>query len=219
MNRAIYSPHKVISVIDITPTVFILRIERNNLRFRSGQHINVGPAEGGHTREYSIYSAEQEEFLEVLVKEVLHGLVTPQLKRVKPGEIVMVEEPSGYFILPEDQNPQLPYLFVATGTGIAPYHSYIATNPTIRYTLIHGVTDASEACMKEFYNSEKFVLCTSRKKDGDFHGRVTDWLKENEMNSYSHIFLCGNRNMINEAFAILKEKNFPGESVHAEAYF
>ncbi|GAO31826.1 ferredoxin--NADP reductase [Geofilum rubicundum] len=253
MNRAEYSLHEVISVKDITPTVFVVRLTRNNLEFKTGQHINVGPAESGYTREYSIYSGEDEEFLEILVKEVLDGWVSPQLHQLKVGEQVMVEPPLGYFYLPDplptekrpteirptdkmptgkvpDQLPaekvpadQMPtdkkLLFVATGTGIAPYHSFLKTRPHLDYHLIHGITDASEACEKDFYGPQRLTLCTTQKQDGDYNGRVTQWLQQNDLSPYQHIYLCGNRNMINDTFTLLKEKGFPMDNIHAEAYF
>lgn len=219
MNRAAYSLHKVISVTEVSPTAFVVRITRNKLPFKTGQHINVGPAAGGYTREYSIYSGENEDFLEILVKEILNGLVSPQLHQLKTGDKVMVEPPLGYFYLPETLPGDKKVLFVATGTGIAPYHSFIKSHPQIHYHLIHGVTTASEACEKDFYGPKNLTLCTSRKADGDFHGRVTQWLQQNALSPYQHIYLCGNRNMINDAHTLLKEKGFPMENIHAEAYF
>lgn len=220
MNRAITYPHEVISIRDLSPSVFVMRLTRNNLLFRTGQHINVGPASDGYTREYSVYSAEQDEFLEVLVKEVIDGLVTPKLRRLKPGDTVMVEEAVGYFYLPDKlQTADTPILLIATGTGIAPYHSFIKTHPKLNYKLIHGVAQAADALDREFYQPQKFVLATSKKNDGDFYGRVTNWLKQNPLDNYSRIYLCGNRNMINDAFEILSTKHYPQEKVFAEAYF
>ena len=45
--------------------------------FTAGQHVCVGPPNGIHTREYSIYSPEDAPYIEILVKEVQNGLVTP----------------------------------------------------------------------------------------------------------------------------------------------
>jgi len=217
MNRASHSIHEVISVREINSTVFKVRLTRNNLEFKTGQHINVGPASGGYTREYSIYSGENDDYLEILVKEVLNGLVSPELHKLKKGNQVMVEPPLGYFYLPTHDDKKM--LFIATGTGIAPYHSFIKTHPQLNYHLLHGVSEASEACEKDFYKKENFTLCTSKKSDGDFHGRVTKWLNQNPIDNYRHIYLCGNRNMINEVHSLLKQKGFPMENIHAEAYF
>ena len=60
MNRADYGIHKLISIENITRTVFKLRFERNGLEFVPGQHISVGPESLGYTREYSVYSGAEE---------------------------------------------------------------------------------------------------------------------------------------------------------------
>jgi len=62
-------------------------------------------------------------------------------------------------------------------------------------------------------------LCTSKKDDGDYFGRVTSWLQENDLSIFEHVYLCGNRNMINDAREILTKKGFDPEQIRAEAYF
>ena len=75
--------HEILDIRTLTESTFVLRIERKDLEFTAGQHICVGPPNGIHTREYSIYSAEKEDYLEILVKEVENGLVSPSLKKLK----------------------------------------------------------------------------------------------------------------------------------------
>ena len=217
MNRAEYNIHTVLSVTDVTPTTFVLRMTRQGLDFLTGQHINVGVANSGVTREYSVYSGEEDDYLEVLVKHVIDGLVTPHLHGLKPGDKVMIEPAIGYFQLPNPL-PQKSILLIATGTGIAPYHSFIKTYPNLNYTLLHGSTTPDETIQPGHYNGN-YQLCTSRSDKGHFAGRVTDWLRQNALDDYSNIYLCGNRNMINEAIAILAEKNYPSKNIHFEAYF
>ncbi len=50
--------HQILEMRHLTETAFIMRLERNQLPFKTGQHINVGPANSIHTREYSVYSGE-----------------------------------------------------------------------------------------------------------------------------------------------------------------
>ena len=50
-------------------------------------------------REYSIYSTEQDTSLEVLIKEVDNGLVSRQLRKLIPGELLEVDGPFGYFTI------------------------------------------------------------------------------------------------------------------------
>lgn len=218
MNRAEVFPHRVLSVRNVNDSSFVIRLKRNGLSFKTGQHINIGPFNEGYTREYSIYSGETDSDIEVLVKEVMppQGFVSPMLRNIKAGDQVMVEWPLGYFVLPNEPSK---LLLVATGTGIAPYHSYISTYPDLDYLLLHGIEKRADACEPEFYDRERLILCTSKMPDGDYFGRVTSWLQENDLSPFEHIYLCGNRNMINDAREILTQKGFTSEQVHAEAYF
>lgn len=218
MNRAEVFPHRVVAVRNVNKSVFVIRIKRNSINFVAGQHINIGPYNAGYTREYSIYSGENDKDIEVLVKEVEppKGFVSPMLREVKPNDQVMVEWPLGYFTLP-DEPAKL--LLIATGTGIAPYHSFISTHPELDYLLLHGIEEKSHACEPEFYNPDRLVLCTSKKDNGNYFGRVTSWLKENDVSGFDYIYLCGNRNMINDARALLADKGFDPDKVRAEAYF
>jgi ferredoxin--NADP+ reductase len=78
----------IISVIEvdyITPSTYILRLEKKNLKFQAGQYISLGLPGDAEKREYSVYSGENEMVLEVLIKEVEEGLVSKQLKSLREG--------------------------------------------------------------------------------------------------------------------------------------
>ncbi len=218
-NRQRLNYHEILEVRHLTESTFILRIERNGLEFTPGQHICVGPPNGIHTREYSIYSAVDAPYIEILVKEVQNGLVTPVLKKLKAGDNVVVEEPVGYFGLNEKVKDQKKYLFIASGTGISPFHCMVKSNPKLNYTIVHGVRNASEGYEKEEYDKNNYVLCTSRDQSGTYTGRLTNYLQEMELDKETEVYLCGNCNMIHDAYDILENKGIPNEQIHAEVYF
>ena len=211
--------HQVISIRNLTSSAYVVRMSRRGLPFKAGQHILLGKAGSIHNREYSIYSGESDDFFEVLVKEVDEGLVSKQLKKLKPGEMVQIEGPLGFFTIPPDLIHSAKFLFIGTGTGIAPFHSFVKSFPDINYQLLHGVRHGHEAYDKNDYNPDRHILCTSGDKNGTFHGRVTNWLMENDVAADTHCYLCGNFNMIHEAFEILEKKGIPPSNVHAEVYF
>jgi ferredoxin--NADP+ reductase/benzoate/toluate 1,2-dioxygenase reductase subunit len=211
---------RAISVRDLTPTTYILRFERNGIDFKAGQHILLGVNDDIQAREYSIYSAEQDEYFEVLIKEVREGKVSKQLRNVKKGEILNFENPVGYFTLKDKDIQGKKFLFIASGTGIAPFHSFVKSYPGLNYRILHGVRNAEEAYEKEEYDPERLVLCTSRDKKGDFQGRVTEWLKNNPVEDKDTLcYLCGNCEMIHEAYDILLEQGIPSQNLFAEVYF
>jgi len=210
---------KIISARNLTDSAYVLRFERDNTPFKAGQHILLGTEDDVQAREYSIYSGEHDDYFEVLIKEVEEGLVSKKLKKLKPGNLVKYEDPVGYFVLNEEQIKSGKLLFVASGTGIAPFHSYVRTYNHLDYHILHGVKYANEAYEKEHYDPEKITVCTSRDKKGDYHGRVTAYLKENKIHPGTHVYLCGNCEMIHEAYDILLAQGVPSENLHAEVYF
>ncbi len=124
--RKVYRLHEIRY---LTGDTYVMRFDRNAMPFRAGQHITLGIPGNNQVREYSIYSTEQDNALEVLIKEVETGSVSKQLSKLIPGELLEVDGPFGYFTLDEKQGAGKEYLFVATGTGIAPFHSLAGSNP------------------------------------------------------------------------------------------
>jgi len=211
---------KVRGIRDLTPTAYVLRFDRNGIPFRAGQHILLGKKDDIQAREYSIYSAEQEDYFEVLIKEVKEGLVSKQLRNVKPGETLNFENPVGYFVLRNIDIKTSQFLFIASGTGISPFHSFVKSYPGLDYKLLHGIKYASEAYDKETYEKDRLVICTSRDDKGDYKGRVTDYLRENPVVDPDTLcYFCGNNEMIHEAYDILLNQGVPSENLFAEVYF
>ncbi len=219
MSRQRLNLHEVLEVRHLTDSTFVIRFEKNEMDFKAGQHVCVGPANGIHTREYSIYSHEDAPYIEILVKEVQNGLISPVLKKLKAGDMVVVEEPVGYFTIKENEMKDKKYVFVATGTGISPFHSIIKSHPDINYTLIHGVRTAIEGYEKSEYEDKRYVLCSSRDQSGNYTGRLTNYLQEVQIDKDSEVYLCGNCNMIHDAYDILEEKGIANKQIHAEVYF
>ena len=103
MAKTNSSVHKVLQVRTLTDSSFVIQVEKKEIEFTPGQHISLGLAKAIHTREYSVYSGANEPHLEILVKEVIGGLVSPALKKIKAGDLLSVGDAVGYFtITPAD---------------------------------------------------------------------------------------------------------------------
>ena len=209
---------RVHHVRDLSEHTYVLRIDRADLEFEPGQYISVGPKNDLNMREYSVYSAPREEYLEILVREVDEGYVSKLLRRQRPGDKVLVEGPFGFFLL-DDEIRRRPLYFIATGTGISPFHSFVGSYDNLDYTLLHGIRTAAERYDYERYDSERIVTCTSREESGDFYGRVTDYLREHPVDPEAACYLCGNCDMIYDAFDILQDQGVPHDRLYAEVYF
>ncbi len=202
----------------LTPEAYVLRFDRNEMNFRAGQHITLGIPGNNQVREYSIYSTEQDQSLEVLIKEVESGLVSRQLRKIIPGELLEVDGPFGYFTV-DEKNLNRHFMFIGTGTGIAPFRSITGSYPDLNYTVLHGVRFANEAYERESFPSDRYILCTSRDNQGDFNGRVTEYLKQKPLDSDTLVYLCGNCDMIYDVYDLLTSQGFPASNIKTEVYF
>jgi ferredoxin--NADP+ reductase/benzoate/toluate 1,2-dioxygenase reductase subunit len=194
-------------------------LEKKDFTFKTGQYITLGFSGSIDRREYSIYSAAQDDYIEVLIKEVEDGLLSKKLKKCKPGQELDIDGAFGHFALKADEIKNKKFMFISTGTGISPIHSFIHTHPEMDYTLLHGIRHKEEAYEKESYDSNRYVLCTSGENTGDFNGRVTEYLLKNPVSPDTICYLCGNCHMIYEAYDILEKQGIKLGPIHTEVYF
>ena len=208
---------KVLAIRELTGSASVLRFDRQDLKFEPGQYVRVGVSGDPEIRDYSVYSSVGADYLEVLVRRVEDGLVSKQLCDLVLGDAVDVGGPYGHFRLTEEIRSK-PLLFVSTGTGVSPFHCFVDSHKELDYRLLHGTALTSEAYESEFYG-DRYIHCVSREKGGAFHGRVTDYLQAQEIAPETEAFLCGNCDMIYEAFDMLQEKGLPTAQIHTEVYF
>lgn len=211
--------YKVREVRNLSDSAYIIRFDRNDMDFTPGQHITLGLPGDTQIREYSIYSPNNVDYLEVLVKEVEDGLVSKRLKRVKKGDILKVDGPFGFFTLDSKNLLQKEYLFIATGTGIAPFHSIAKSLQGLNYKILHGIRFGAEKYESHEYKNGNYISCTSRDNLGNFQGRVTDYLASKSINSDTLVYLCGNYEMIQSVYDLLTNKGFSPDNIRTEVYF
>lgn len=206
--------HKIIKLELLTESTILLRVERNHINLKAGQCFSIAPVGLGINREYSIYSGEKDDYLEFIIKIVEDGTVTPNFKSLKAGDTVEIAGPYGEFCL-DSNKLNKKHLFIATGTGIAPFHSFVKTFPNLDYQILHGMRYNNE----KYAATEKYIACVSREETNDFKGRVTDYLKQMEIAEDTICYICGNRSMIIDAYDILRDKNIGGNNIITEVFF
>lgn len=211
--------YKVLDIKMMSDRTFRLRAERPSIEIRAGQCFNVGYGDIGINREYSMYSGAHEPYLDFLIRKVEGGLVSPLLCGLKVGDTVEISGPYGEFCLMGEALQRRKYLFVASGTGIAPFHSFIRTYPDLNYLLLHGVRNLSECYDQADYAENRYVSCISRPESGEQPMRVTDCLRARPVSSETVCYLCGNRQMIIEVFDILREQGVSGDNIFTEVFF
>ena len=203
----------------LTESTFVLRFDRDNMEFNAGQHVIVGTKGSLNQREYSIYSSEKQNFLEILVREVLDGNVSAQLRKVRPGDLLEVNGPFGSFRMEPRELYSRKYMFIASGTGISPFHSFVTSYPGITYKILHGIRNIEEAYERNEYDPKRYIPCVSHGKRNKFNGRVTDFLPDYPDEPDMDYYICGNSNMIFDVNKMLKNKGVTSGRIFIEVYF
>ncbi len=210
---------KVLDNKFLSDQTFRLRLAKPDMPVRAGQCYSLGLASDSINREYSIYSNANAPHLDVLIRKIEEGIVSTSLANVKPGDTVEIDGPFGDFCLDEAYIAGIPHVFIASGTGIAPFHSFIKTYPELDYLLLHGVRSRSECYDADEYAAERYVPCVSNSSEGQPGIRVTDYLARHPVDPKAIVYICGNRDMIVDTFEILRQQNVPGDNIFTEVFF
>ena len=208
--------HTITKLEFLTESTILVRVAKNDITFKAGQCFNIAPVGFGINREYSIYSGEYDAYLEFIIKIIEDGTVTPKFKLLKVGDDVEIAGPYGEFCLDNNKLNQK-YLFIATGTGIAPFHSFVTTFPQLDYQIVHGVRHNNEAFT--CYDKNRYIACISREATDHFKGRVTDYLQQIHIAEDTICYICGNRAMLIDVYDILREKNIVSNNIITEVFF
>ena len=173
----------------------------------------------GINREYSMYSSTDSQHLDFLIRSTKGGVISSALQKLKVGDLIEIDGAYGEFCLDEANNKKQEYLFIATGTGIAPFHSFVQTWPEINYKLVHGIRNEDEQYHFGDYSQGHYFPCISKPNDGSDGFRVTDYLLKNELSKDVFVYICGNRRMIVDVFEILHSKGISSDKIATEVFF
>jgi ferredoxin-NADP reductase len=135
---------RLIESREIAPNTrhFVFEAADWNAAFVPGQFLSLTAAIGDDevTRAYSIVSPPDGGRFALCANLVQDGHLSPFLFALNLGDEIQFKGPYGAFIL---RRPVSDSIFVATGTGIAPFRSmllsHLDANPGHRFTLIFGV--------------------------------------------------------------------------------
>ncbi len=213
MNKTV-----VKSNIQLNERAYLLEVD-NKPDFKAGQVISLWIDNPEQARLYSIASGEHEQNLKILYEVVPEGVLTNRLKVLKPGDSVHISEPLGLFM-----NSEKEAVWIATGTGIAPFISMVKTGGYENKTLLHGSRTIDgfffQETLHEMMGSRYKRFCTTEQGDGIIFGRITEYLKHQD-NTDTNIlyYLCGNNQMVIDVRQILIGNGVPYENIKAEIYF
>ena len=207
----------VLSNIEISPGVFLLSVERR-VQFKPGQTVKISLDNDLAPRIYSICSGTQDAALSVLYNIKEGGALTPQLARLRPGDLLRLSEPGGTFI-----GTQKPALWIATGTGIAPFYSMLRSGLGHNKILLHGVRYATQFYFNTEWEKELGVcyhrFCSGQNPEGIVHGHVNQFFDQLHEPFPSRVYICGQATMCVEIRDLLIAKGVHFGNIIVEIYF
>jgi len=229
----------VLEFHDIAPEVrhFVFEVpEVQQIHFKPGQFVSFSETINGKkiTRPYSIVSLPGGNRFELCLNLVHEGVFTPHLFKMKPGDSIETSAPLGFFVIRE---PAREAVFIATGTGIAPFRAmapdYLSHPQAKQLTLIFGVRherniyyrDNFEALARKYSNFLFWpTLSRSVPSLGAYFwtGRTghvqTHLLEAIPGRRDLDIYICGLKAMVDDVRAILKGLGFDRKQIIFEKY-
>ncbi|WP_404487489.1 benzoate 1,2-dioxygenase electron transfer component BenC [Pseudomonas sp. HT11] len=196
--------------------------------FLPGQYVNIDVPGSGQTRSYSFSSRPGEKHASFLIKQVPNGLMSSWLERARESEEVSMTGPLGSFYLREVTRP---LLFLAGGTGLAPFLSMLEVlverDETQKVSLIYGVTRDQDLVMVEALKALterlpnfSFVTCVADPQT--FHpqqGYVTQHMTADMLNGGNvDAYLCGPPPMVDAVRQYFKDQGVVPANFHYEKF-
>ncbi|MFA6229047.1 MAG: FAD-binding oxidoreductase [Rhodanobacter sp.] len=219
------------------------RVDGQPLAFQPGQFLQVHfhYDDGTATkRSYSVGTvgdgSSPVQQIEIAVSYVEGGAATRLLGELAHGGVIDASGPYGRFCLQAaDVHPR--YLLLATGTGVTPYRAMLPQIEKLlaagdrEVVLLYGARTEGELLYGEEFEAfarahPGFIYhgCLSRQaraipRATDRSGHVQNVLAEFGPSAERDIaYLCGNPNMVDAAFNILKEAGLPVPQIRREKY-
>jgi len=184
-------------------------------------------------RAYSIASSSlQGEYLEFYVALVHSGALTPRMFNLKTGDRIWLgKKITGMFTL-DDVAPGHDIMFIATGTGLAPYVSMLRSNYRFedghKTIVIHGARVSWDlgymrdltALATRFDNLHYLPIIDEIARDPDWPGKVGfvfEYINDGTVEKIlghdmdperTSVFLCGNPLMVEGMEKMLIERGF-----------
>lgn len=203
---------------ELFPGTFLLGFPRD-FAFEAGQVIGIALEEKGPRRLYSICSGEKDEQIHILYNVMDEGFLTPRMCDLEAGSTIWITPPRGEFLCKEDQA-----VWIAGGTGIAPFYAMLRSGMARGKILLHG-----ERYLEQFHFQNQFKealghdyhpCCSREQANGVYHGRVTGFLQAKPLPAIGlKYYLCGSAELVVDTRDLLIEKGVPFDDIISEIYF
>jgi benzoate/toluate 1,2-dioxygenase reductase subunit len=223
-------PTTLLAVERLSPTAIGFTLQAPSpLDFLPGQYANVAVPGSDQIRSYSFSSAPGQSTLSFLVRDIPNGLMSGFLtQQATPGMEIALAGPAGSFYLRDIKRP---VLFLAGGTGLAPFLSMLGkiavTGSTQPIHLIYGVTNDADLIavdqLQAFADQIPgftFTCCVAAEaSDYPQKGYVTSYIEPAHLNGGNvDIYLCGPPAMVEAVRNWLDRHGVAPASFHFEKF-
>jgi ferredoxin-NADP reductase len=173
-------------------------------------------------RYYSLLSAPDDPILRICVQRVPNGHFSVILADARIGSRLKFTGPHGYFTFkPSPRDP----VFVATGTGIAPFVSF-ARSGIKDFILFHEAASAEELYYQSYLTKIKSTYhpclpsfpAAATRPPGMFQGHVAACIKAHLPRGTYDFYLCGHEEMIRNV-TLLVDERYARSYVYTEVFF
>ena len=210
----------------LNENLFKIFFDKGDLTFLPGQHFSLSVPGKSINREYSSYTSIHDNEIGFLIRRIEGGIMTNILDKMEIGEYLNIYGPYGSFILSQDQIQNNKIIFIASGTGLAPFVSIKESYNLKNYILFLGIRNISDIPDADKFNQDHCYYCISRdsiiNQNNYYKGRLTDQLLNIEyIDDYQNsiYMICGNSYMISDAYDILLSKKIDPNLIITESFF
>lgn len=219
--------HKLTRKEYINPNLFKIFFDRKNLEFIPGQHFSLSIPGKSINREYSSYTSLKDNEIGFLIRRVDGGIMTNLLEKMEIGDSLNIYGPYGSFTLSQEQINNKQIIFIASGTGLAPFYCIKESYNLKNYKLFLGIRKIIDIPDADKFDQSKCYYSISRdsnlNQNNYYKGRVQDQLKKiNYIDDYENsiYMICGNSYMISDVYDLLvNEKNINPNLIITESFF
>jgi benzoate/toluate 1,2-dioxygenase reductase subunit len=196
--------------------------------FLPGQYVNIDVPGSGQHRSYSFSSAPGESRISFLIKRITGGVMSTWLESAQPGSKLELTGPLGSFYL---RAAERPLLFLAGGTGLAPFLSMLEvlarTDSQQKVHLIYGVTrdldlvqvEAIEAYVAKLPNFSYATVVADADSNHPRKGWVTQHMPAESVNDGDvDVYLCGPPPMVDAVRQYFDDHGVKPNSFHYEKF-
>jgi benzoate/toluate 1,2-dioxygenase reductase subunit len=196
--------------------------------FLPGQYVNINVPGSGQHRSYSFSSAPGQSKVSFLIKRIPGGVMSTWLDAAQPGNTLELIGPLGSFYL---RAVERPLLFLAGGTGLAPFLSMLEVlaraDSQQKVHLIYGVTrdldlvqvDAIETYLAKLPNFTYTTVVADTDSTHPRKGWVTQHMPAEVLNEGDvDVYLCGPPPMVDAVRKYFDDNGVKPNSFHYEKF-